>query len=200
MRYDPTRPLHERYRIDHRFLSAGLGREVEIISRLVNAFFLWELNSCETIVKNGEARPIDFANAVPDLSLISLHYYFPWAIKTLAKWCIFCTVTRRKMAIDGDIRTYFAVADTPEMTYEQKLDRYEVLSNRFFDVERYAEFCGEHLPHIDEAMLELVDSREFDRLVVDTAVAAFPRHEHEQLIAHYRGLVAAWTRDQASSP
>jgi hypothetical protein len=196
MRYEPGRPLHDRYRVDHSFLTAPLGREVGIIGRLVNAFFLWELNSCETIVKDGEAHPIDYANACPDLSLISLHYYFPWAIKTLAKWCIFCTVTGRGMRIDQDTRRYFDIGDDPRLSYEDKLTAYEELANAYFSVDEYAEFCAEHLAHVDAVMLELVESNELDRVVVDTITNAFPRHEHEGFLAHYRGLLRAWAEDQ----
>ena len=52
----------------------------------MNAFFRWEFNSCETIVKDGVAYPIDYANASPDVALTSLHYYFPWAITALVRW------------------------------------------------------------------------------------------------------------------
>src|SRR5205814_10386337 len=79
MWFDPSRPMHDRYQIRHDFLSPELGDEIVGISRLVNAFFRWEFNSCETIVKDGIAYPIDYANASPDVALTSLHYYFPWA-------------------------------------------------------------------------------------------------------------------------
>jgi hypothetical protein len=45
-------------------------------------------------------------------------------------------------------------------------------------------------------MIELRESSRFDRILVDTVTSAFPPHEHEGFIAHYRGLVAAWSRDQ----
>ena len=37
----------------------------------------------------------------------------------------------------------------------------------------------------------------FDEVLVDTVRTTFPRHEHEQFVAHYRGLLAAWARDDA---
>ena len=86
MHFEPDRPMHDRYQVDHDFLSPELGDEVVTISRLVNAFFRWEFNSCETIVKDGRAYPIDYANASPDVALTSLHYYFPWAILALVRW------------------------------------------------------------------------------------------------------------------
>jgi hypothetical protein len=33
---------------------------------------------------------------------------------------------------------------------------------------------------------------------VETIQRAFPPHEHEQFIAHYRGLLGAWVDDQRS--
>jgi hypothetical protein len=195
--YDPGRPLHDRYRIDHQFLSPELGAEVGTVSRLVNAFFRWELNSCEMILKDGSLFPIDFANACPDLSLISLHYYFPWAIKTLFKWSVFCAVTRRPMHIDQETARYFEIGDRPDLSYKEKLDTYGELADEHFDVQRYEEFCEQHLAHVDEVMAEYVTSAEFDELLTETVRKAFPEHEHDQFIPHYRGLLAAWASDQS---
>ena len=54
MWFDPSQPMHDRYQVRHDFLTPELGEEVITISRLVNAFFRWEFNSCETIVKDGD--------------------------------------------------------------------------------------------------------------------------------------------------
>ena len=85
------------------------------ISRLVNAFFRWEFNSCECLVRGDEVHPIDYANASPDVALTSLHYYFPWAIKTLLKWCTFCLVTGRRPRLDLDTRRYFEIGDREDL-------------------------------------------------------------------------------------
>ena len=199
MNYDPEKPLHDRYQVDHNFLSPGLGEEIVSISRLVNAFFRWDFNSCEMIVKDGEVYPIDYANACPDMSIISLHYYFPWAIKTLAKWTLFCTVTDRTMPIDLDVRRYFEIGDDDDLSYPDKLAAYGQLADRHFDSGRYREFCDTHLTGIDEAMVEYVESSDFDRLLVETVRGAFPANEHDAFIAHYRGLLGAWAVDQRSS-
>jgi hypothetical protein len=195
MRFDPDRPLHDRYRIEHDFLTPALGDEVVTISRLVNAFFRWELNSCEVIVKDGVAYPIDYANASPDLSLTSLHYYFPWAIAALVRWVVFCTATGRRMPLDQDSRTYFDVGDRDDLGYEDKLRAYRRLADGFFQADEYAAFCAEHLAHLDDAVREYVAGPELDRLLVETVRATFPPHEHDAFVAHYRGIMAAWSRD-----
>ena len=197
MSYDPGEPLHNRYEVRHDFLTPELGEEVVTISRLVNAFFRWEFNSCEIICKKREAYPIDYANACPDMSLISLHYYFPWAIKTLAKWAVFCAATERKMRVDQDVREFFDVGDRDDLSYGDKLAEYRRISERYFTLGEYEEFCGKHLAHIDEAMTDFVRSDEFDDMLVSTVASTFPAYEHEKFVEHYRGLLRAWADDQA---
>src|SRR3984957_15120614 len=100
IRFPPDEPMHQRYAVDHEFLSADAGVEVVTIGKLVNAFFRWGFNSCETLIKDGVAAPIDYANARPDVALTSLHYYFPWAMKALVKWCVFVVATGRRAKLD----------------------------------------------------------------------------------------------------
>jgi hypothetical protein len=196
MKFRPERPMHDRYEVAHDFLTPELGTEILTISRLVNAFFRWEFNSCETIVKDGVAYPIDYANASPDVALTSLHYYFPWAIAALVRWTAFCTITRRRMRINQDTRTYFELGDRDDLSYEDKLREYRRLADDYFQADAYAEFCARHLGHLDELVVDYVESREFDDLLVETVTATFPAHEHEQMVARHRGLLGAWARDQ----
>jgi hypothetical protein len=196
MQYDPSRPLHDRYAVAHEFLTPEIGQEVVTVSRLVNAFFRWEFNSCETMVRDGVVHPIDYANASPDLALTSLHYYFPWALRTLVKWCVFCAATGRGMRLNQETREYFAIGDREELSYGEKLDGYGRLADAYFQVDEYEEFCAKRLGYLDEAVLEYVESPAFDDLVVETVATTFPPHEHEQFVAHYRGLLAAWAGDQ----
>jgi D-ala D-ala ligase C-terminus len=196
MRFEPDRPMHDRYQVDHAFLTPELGWEVVTISRLVNAFFRWEFNSCETIVKGDEAYPIDFANASPDVAITSLHYYFPWAIKTLLKWCAFCAITRRSMRLNQNTRQYFEIGDRGDLAYTDKLAEYRRLADEYVQTAEYEEFCAESLPELDELVVDYVEGPEFDRLLVDTVTSTFPPHEHEQFVSHFRGLLAAWARDQ----
>src|SRR6516225_8507569 len=192
MKFRPDRPMHDRYEVAHDFLTPGLGDEVLTISRLVNAFFRWEFNSCECLVRGREVHPIDYANASPDVALTSLHYYFPWAIKALVRWSVFCLATRRTMQINQNSRSYFVVGDRDDLTYEQKLREYRNLADAYFHVDDYEEFCAAHLAHLDEVAHAWFTSPEFDDLLVQTVVSTFPPHEHEQFVAHYRGLLDAW--------
>jgi hypothetical protein len=196
MHFDPGAPMHLRYIVDHEFLTPELGSEVVTISRLVNAFFRWEFNSCETLVKGGDVFPIDYANASPDVALTSLHYYFPWAMKALVKWCAFCTVTGRPMRINQNTVDYFEIGDRDDLSYEEKLAEYRRLADAYFDVPQYEEFCASALPHVDEVTRQWFASPDFDSMLVDVVTATFPRHEHEEMIARHRGLVGQWVREQ----
>ena len=65
----PTSRCTSATQVDHDFLGPRPGAEAVTIGGLVNAFFRWEFNSCETLVKDGEVYPIDYANACPDVAL-----------------------------------------------------------------------------------------------------------------------------------
>ena len=196
MHFEPDRPMYDRYQVDHEFLSAETGDEVVTISRLVNAFFRWEFNSCETIVKDGVASPIDYANASPDVALTSLHYYFPWAIRALVRWTAFCSATGRQMKINQTTRDYFEIGDRDDLSYEAKLDGYRRLADDYFQVAEYEEFCATSLPAAHELVVEYFASPEFDALLVEEVRRVFPAHEHEEMVARHRGLVGAWVADQ----
>ena len=195
MRFRPELPMHDRYAVDHDFLDAGVGTEVVTISKLVNAFFRWEFNSCESLVRGREVHPIDYANACPDVAITSLHYYFPWAIKALLRWTAFCVVTGRRLRLDLETSEYFAVADREDLTYGEKLAEYRRLADKYFETDRYLDFCASRLPHVDEMVWDWVGSDDFDALLVDTVRSTYPTHEHDQFIAHFRGLLQAWVSD-----
>jgi hypothetical protein len=164
MKFRPELPMHDRYAVDHGFLSASTGDEVLTISRLINAFFRWDFNSCEMLVKGEEVHPIDYANACPDVALTSLHYYFPWAMTALLRWSVYCVVTGRPLRVDTDTARYFDIADDLDLSYEEKLAAYRRLAESHFESERYSEFCATRLGHVDELVYDWVRSGRFRRL------------------------------------
>jgi hypothetical protein len=195
MKFRPDRPMHERYAVAHDFLAPALGAEVLAISRLVNAFFRWEFNSCESLVAGESVHPIDYANACPDIAITSLHYYFPWAIGALLKWSVFCAVTGRRPRLDLDTRAYFAIADS-ERSYADKIAAYDRLALEYFEADRYYEFCATALADVDSLVRDWVGSAEFDALLVDTVRVTYPAAEHDRFVAHFRGLIDLWLLEQ----
>jgi hypothetical protein len=195
MQYDPEADGHYRYIVGDDFLPSEQMWEVETIGRIVNAFFRWEFNSCEVIVKDGNAHPIDYANASPDMALVSLHYYFPWAIQALAAWCLYCTATDRKVGVYQRTRDWFEIADT-DLGYEEKLERYRALADIYFRTDEFDEFRAQALPHLEETMVEYVESTEFDDLIVEIIRTEEPEEKQERLIERSRTAVAAWAAER----
>ena len=136
------------------------------VNNRMNAFFRWEFNSCETLIRDGVVYPIDYANACPDVAITSLHYYFPWAMTALVRWSTYCVVTGRRGAVDLETARYFAIADGESLSYDEKVDRYLALADEHFETERYWEWSGKHLAHLPEAVLEWVTGDDFDRLLM----------------------------------
>ncbi len=197
MDFRPDQPMHNRYAVSHDFLSKSAGHQTAAISRIVNAFFRWEFNSAEMLVTGDEVYPIDYANACPDVAVTSLHYYFPWAITALVRWSTYCVVTGRRAAADLQTSRYFAIADDPDMSYDDKLDAYLALADEYLESDKYWEWCASHLPHLEEQVHDWVTSDDFDRLLRDTVAATYPPHEHEQFFDHFRGLIDLWVTDNA---
>ena len=196
MHFRPDEPMHNRYAVDHDFLSPAAGLEAITISQTVNAFFRWEFNSCEMLVQGDTVLPIDYANACPDVAVTSLHYYFPWAMKALVKWAAFCAVTKRRALWSVDPAPWFAVADDESLSYGEKLREYQRLADAHFDLDRYQDFCTAALPQLDGLVLDWVSSAEFDTLLQETVHSSYPAHEQGQFLAHFRGLVGLWVSEE----
>ena len=199
MKFRPELPMHDRYEVAHDFLAPEAGQEILILSKVINAFFRWEFNSCEALVTGTRVQPIDYANACPDIAITSLHYYFPWAIQNLLSWSAFCTVTDRLPRVDTSSRSWFDVADNPDLDFHQKLGRYSDLADDYFETQRYQEFCATSLASLPGVIYDWITSPEFDALLVETVKATYPVHEHERFVAHFRGLLGLWAKDNAAT-
>lgn len=202
MKFQPDEPMHDRYAVDHGFLGEAAGQEAITIAQTVNAFFRWEFNSCEMLVTGDDVMPIDYANACPDVALTSLHYYWPWAMAALVRWSAFCVATERPMRAHVDTTPWFAIADDPDMTHQDRLAAYQALADDHFQRDRYDEFCATAMRDVDAIVHEWIGSSDFDNLLVATIAATYPEHEREQFLGHFRGLVGMWHDDAAggSSP
>jgi hypothetical protein len=196
MDFRPDEPMHNRYAVSYDFLSPSAGHQTVAISRIVNAFFGWEFNSCEMLVKGDSVHPIDYANACPDVAVTSLHYYFPWAISALVKWSAYSLATGRRTKVDLHTERYFAIADDESLDYDAKLDAYLALADEYFETAKYNEWCASYLSHFDERLVEWVSGDDFDRILRETVAATYPAHEQEKFLAHFRGLVGLWVTDQ----
>ncbi len=198
MKFQPDEPMHNRYAVSHGFLSDAAGAEARTIAQTVNAFFRWEFNSCEMLVKDGAVYPIDYANACPDVAVTSLHYYVPWAMGALLKWSTFCVVTGRKARTQVDTGPWFRIADDDALDYQAKLAAYQELADDHFTTDRYREFCDTTLPHVDELVYDWVTGSEFASMLRSTIQQTYPTYEWEKFEAHFGGLLDLWVKDEGS--
>jgi hypothetical protein len=107
-----------------------------------------------------------------------------------------CTATGRAPTPHVDPEPWFAIADRDDLSYGEKLAGYSELADSYFDTQRYRDFCASRLADLDETALGYFQSPEFDRVLVETVTTTFPPHEHDQFVAHFRGLLAAWCADE----
>jgi hypothetical protein len=103
------------------------------------------------------------------------------------------------MRLDTEMARWYAVADDPGRSWEEKLAAYRALVDDYYEADRFAEFSQRHLANADECMVEYIESPQFDAHLVACIQRAFPPHEHEQFVAHYRGLLGAWVADQRAA-
>ena len=197
MKYNPENPLHLRYELEENFLTEKEYNESLKIAKIINAFFGWEYNSCETLIKDDVIHPIDFSNAVPDSSIMSLHFNFPWIIKAMVKWSIFCGATGREFRWDKQTKKYLDIAKM-DISYDEKLDKYEALADKFFETKKFNRFCKKYLPDFDKQAYEYFVSPEFFEVLKKEIMKKFPEHEHEEFIEHYRKLHEQWTDSEKS--
>ena len=165
----------------------------------MNAFFGWEFNSAEMLVKGDEVYPIDYANACPDVAVTSLHYYFPWAIKALVRWSVYCLVTGRQVDVDlhdrallRDRRRRRPSTTTPS---SRRTWRSPTSTSR---PSATGSGATSTCRTCHEQVLDWVTGPTTSTgCCVDTVAATYPAHEQEQFLAHFRGLVGMWATDQA---
>ncbi|MGB5334830.1 MAG: hypothetical protein WBN07_04375, partial [Woeseiaceae bacterium] len=193
--YDPDAPLHDRYRMDTNFLSDEQQQRLTDITMVINAFFGWDFNSCESLLSDGVWHPIDFANACPDSQVTSLHFHFPWLIKANLRWSIFCAATQRRMNTDLNWRAYFDIAEQ-DISFDEKLAAYVRIARQRFDVDTFEEFCEQHLGHLDEVAHEYFGSQAVKDAIREKVEALYPPHEHDEFTELFWNRIQYWRQQQ----
>ena len=197
--YDPSAPLHDRYRMDSNFLDPEDVSVLTDMTLTINTFFDWDFNSCEALRRDGIWHPIDFANACPDSQVTSLHYHFPWLIKANLRWSIFCAATKRRMRRNLDWEPYYQIADQQDMPYRERLRAYAQIAHQRYETERFEEFCATHLGHLDELAYEFFASTQARDAVEQKVRWLFPAHEVEQFSELFWQRIQRW-REQEGQP
>ena len=127
----------------------------------------------------------------------SLHYHFPWLVKALLKWSIYCAAVKRKPRLTLDWAPYFEIADNQDMSFDDKLVAYDAIAARVLDEERFDAFCAEHLSHFDEVADAFFGTQRFYDITQSKVEALFPKHEIKVFTDLFYARVQAWREHQA---
>ena len=100
------------------------------------------------------------------------------------------------MRLNQRTREYFVVGDDPALAYEEKLARYEELTDAYFRTAEFEEFRADALPHLDELTVDYVESGEFDDLLVHSIRLEVEPERQEEMIERCRGLTRQWAADE----
>ncbi len=194
VRYDPAAPLHDRYTMDPQksFVSEDEAQLLRDTTLTINAFFGWDFNSCEALRKSGTWYPIDFANPCPDSQVTSLHYHFPWLVKSNIKWSIYCAVTKKKFRKNLDWAPFYEIAAERDVPYRERLRRYAKIAAERFETDRFEEFCSKHLKHLDEVAHEFFSTPVARDAVRKKTAALFPAHEIDAFTELFWKRIQKW--------
>lgn len=200
---------HDRYirqgeaPIDQNFLTDDINCEVKQICKIINAFYSWDHNSCEVLLsEEGQLHPIDFANAYPDSSLVSLHYYFPELVKNTVSWLFFVVCSDRKKKIFGhDWDEYFSVAHDKNhstLSYHEKLNSYEEIADQHFSTRDFQAFYEEALGHkFEKSCYEFFASNSFMDILEEEVSRYFKiPEERPAKVQQYKELHQLWLDNQ----
>ncbi len=198
---------HDRYlrnetmAVQQNFLSSAEYDEVCKITKIINAFYNWDHNSCESLISkdDGKIYPIDFANAYPDSNIVSLHFFFPELVKSMAKWLTYNAVTeRRKEIFGGDWNQYHAVLDQSERenwSYMDKLNAYVDIADAHFSTSDFNEFCETSLHDFEQRSLDFFASEKFESIIEESVRRYFKiPNEVPQKVMHYKGIHQFWLK------
>jgi hypothetical protein len=189
--YDPSAPLHDRYTKQVGTLAKADQEHLRKVTLTINAFFGWDFNSCEALHKGDTWYPIDFANPCPDSQVTSLHFHFPWLVKSYLKWSLFTATTKKKMRRTLDWEPFYQVAAL-DLPYAEKLDRYAAIADERFETARFEEFCERQLPQLDEVVSEFFTTPEAKEAVRQKTAALFPAHEVEKFTELFWSRIQEW--------
>ena len=130
--------------------------------------------------------------------MTSLHYYFPWAMKSLLKWSAFCVVTDRARKT-GRHRPVVRRGRQCRSIYDAKIlairgSRTSISTRTaIWKVLRDSPACN-----IDEMVYDYIVSPEFRSMLTSTIQQTYPTHEWERFEGHFGGLLLTmWADDNA---
>jgi hypothetical protein len=174
--------------------SRRVGDEVVTIGRIVNAFFRWEFNSCETLVA-ARGAPDRLRERLPGRRDHVAALLLPVGHEGAAAVVGVLHRHRPQPVSHVDPTPWFAIADRDDLSYDEKLAAYDAIADRT-STPSATGLLRVPARRPGRVAVDYFESADFDRVLVDTVTSTFPAHEHDQFVPHYRGLLASWCRDE----
>ena len=197
IKYDPSQPLHKRYTTERDFMSDDDRKLLEDMTLTINAFFGWDFNSCEALLKDHVWHPIDYANPCPDSQVTSLHQHFPWLVKSYIRWSLYCAATKKKMRPSLDWEPFFAARDE-KLDLRTQVARYAKIARERLEADRFEEWCDEHLAHLDEVAWNYFGTPRAKEAIRQKVEMLFPKHEWETFTDHFFAEIQTWRERDAA--
>ncbi len=198
MKYDPSQPLHSRYRVDRDFLSKEDEQLIIDTTLTINTFFGWDFNSCEMLSKDGVYYPIDFANPCPDSQVNSIHYHWPWYVLSNLKWALFNAATNRQMRKTVDFEAFYEIAKK-DLPYAEKLKAYAKIARDRLSTNEFETFDKKHFAPLEEAAFAWFRSERCVAAIRLKVTNVFPEHEVDEFAGKFHALVLQSVDDLAAS-
>jgi hypothetical protein len=95
-----------------------------------------------------------------------------------------------------DWEPFLKVADRPGLPFEARLAAYAAIARERLDADRFEEFCGKHLPHLDEVAWEFFGTPEAREAVRLKVQALYPSHEIEEFTEKFWQSIQDWRREE----
>ena len=189
IKYQPDEPMHRHYGTEKLRLDKEIYNRISHYVLFINAYMRWTYNSFEALLKDGRISPIDFANACPDSNFTSLHVHFPWLLCGLLKWLSFCAVAEKDMRLDLEQEKYLNILNNPKLSQEEKFNKYSKLSEAYFEIDAFEDFCEENFKGLEDKMIEFYD-KSFDE-IIESAItfSDFPQAEHSNFYKEYKDIM-----------
>ncbi len=188
MPYDPGMPHHARYILEPGYLSAQEEKDLVSLTRTICAFHGFEWNTVEYWLTDGEYRPIDFYNAVPDCSLVSLHGYALWTVTALVEWIVFCAQAQRRPRLSTRMARWFELAT--EACDPAQNAAYQALAEEYYQIREFQQFHQQRGHTIWERAEDYRQSEAFGRRLRESVERTFSAPEVDAFEAHFQKLLS----------
>jgi hypothetical protein len=196
VRYDPSAALHDRYVPGPSGLDDDAASRLENLTLVINAFFGWDFNSCESLHNADGWHLIDFANPCPDSQVTSLHWHFPRLVAAIIRWSVYCAAVRRPMRLNLDWSPFLEVAYRGA-TFDERMAGYAAVARERLDADAFAEFTAEHLSHLDEVVWEFFGSEAARDAIRRKVETMYPSQEVDEFTDLFWQRIQRW-RDAES--